>query len=287
MDTDHDLVTALRRAGTDDPRVDTGALVAGAHRRARTLRTRRRGVAGAVAVLALAVPVGVSQWPGADPAPTVVAAPTAPPTTVAPDGEVADGALLPDTAVEQVLPGAQGTTEASAAPEVRGDYGMCTDEVLPAEAAGTTALLGLRTRTWTTVPTVADPFPASVSQSVRVFSPGGAGLVVTFARDQLGTACASPDETTPWSAVPSADGSVTAAGAALGQDSVTGFAAMGTVDAPVWRTRVVVAQGDVALDLRTELATPTAAQAVATTTDLARDALAAVVATVPAAQGQR
>lgn len=293
METDHDLVTALRRAGTSDPGVDAGALVAGAHRRARTLRRRRRGVTGAVVVLALALPVGVSQWPRTDPAPGVVAARTAPPTTTeGPDAGEVDGAvpaeaLLPDAAVEQVLPGAQGTTEVSATPQVRGDYGMCTDVTLPAEDAGTTALQGARTRTWTTTPTVAAAFPAAVSQSVRVFSPGGAALVVDLARRQLATACASADETTAWSAVPSADGSVTVDGGPLGQDAVTGFAALGTDAAPMWRTRVVVAQGDVVLDLRTELATATAAEAVRTTTDLARDALDAVVASVPAAGRRR
>lgn len=83
--------------------------------------------------------------------------------------------------------------------------------------------------------------------------------------------------------MPSADGSVTAEGAAPGQDSVTGYASS---QDGVWRTRTVVAQGSVVVDLRTELAAPSAQEAVRATQDLARQAVAAVVEDVPAAGGR-
>lgn len=283
MDIDEDLVRALHRAGAVDPGVDTRALVAGAHRRARTLRRRRRSAVGLVAVAALAVPLGVSQWSSTTTPPPVVASPS-PSAPAVVDGEVVEAAVLPDAAVLQVLPGATGTTSedgrSAGGLPARGDYGMCTDLTLPAEDEGATRLLGLRTRVWSTDATVADPFPATVSESVRVLSPGGAQSVVDFAREQLSTACAAPEETTAWSV-----GAVE--GAPLGQDSVTGYAGAGSDTAPRWRTRTVVVQGDVVVDLRTELAVPTADEAVRTTTALARQALQLVGENVPAAQVQR
>lgn len=291
MDTDQDLVRALHRAGTSDPGVDTRALAAGARGRARTIRRRRQGGVGLAAVVALAIPVGISQWPSASVQPIAPATRTAT-APVSVDSEVVPSAMLPDESVLAVLPTAVGTDGESFwsadSPTLRSDYGMCVDSNPPGGGAG--GLYGSRTRDWATDVSVGDPFPPNVSETVRVFSDQGAQSVVDFARDQLATGCGpDTDETGQWFAVPSIDGAVTldTGGAALGDDSVIGYAVMSSGDNPMWRTRIVVAQGDAVLDLRTELGAPTAQEAVQTSYDLATEALQRVVDEVPAAGGQQ
>jgi hypothetical protein len=98
---DDDLVRALQRAGRAEVGVDVNALTTGARGRARTIRRRRQGVAGAVAVFALALPIGISQWPGAQ-TPTTITPATS--TTAAVTG-IPDSALLTTEELTTVMSG--------------------------------------------------------------------------------------------------------------------------------------------------------------------------------------
>lgn len=288
MTTDDDIVRALHRAGAVDPGVDVHALTAGARGRARTIRRRRQGGVGIAAVIALAVPVGISQWPTTSTAPPAVVATQAPPTRE--PVTVPAAAMLPDASVFGVAdgldPGESSASETANGGVDDGDYGMCTSLPLP---DGSGALVAERTTQWTSSTTTVDsPFRNGVTQKVRILDGTGSTDVVDFAREQLATACATPDETGAWTGVPSPDGAVAleTGGATLGEDSVIGYAAYGTGDTPLWRTRVVAREGTVALDLSTELTTTTADEAVELTYGLATTALQRITDGLPQAQVQ-
>ncbi|GAB3462938.1 hypothetical protein AB1207_10625 [Kineococcus endophyticus] len=153
---DDDLVRALRRAGAADVGVDVSALVAGARGRARTIRRRRQGVAGVVAVLALGVPFGVSQW-GQDPTSVRPVVPATPSPTVT---AVPNEALLSTRDVDAVVPGLELLGQ-----DVSTNSGFCQDDAYD----GTSTVVDSRAAGWGGSPTARSGPPEDVGLRVLLF----------------------------------------------------------------------------------------------------------------------
>jgi hypothetical protein len=224
-----DLVRALRRAGSADAGVDVSALVAGARGRARTLRRRRQGVAGVVAVLALGVPFGVSQW-GGDPTvvrPVVPATPS--PTATA----VPNEALLTTQDVDTVVPGL-----ALLGQTVTAGSGFCQDDAYD----GTRTVVDSRAAGWGGSPTARSGPPEDVSLRVLLFR-GTAAQDWMAATEQDAQDCTTTQlEGAAWTLAP----------AAVGAEQVVAGYRPATLGAdPSWTATVVARQGQLVVKVTT------------------------------------
>ncbi|NAZ85922.1 hypothetical protein [Kineococcus indalonis] len=256
MDAEHEaLERALRDLGTRRPVVDPALLAVRARTRAGVLRRRRRAAAGALALVALAVPAGLSQLDAVPPP-----ARTAPATSVpAPaPARVPDAALLDAAAVRTALPGAVDAPELAAVvdPGARAWSSLCVDATSSVVRAG-------RTAGWT----ASSPGPGlleDVTETVLVLERDTARTHLAQVREQAPQCRTDPDGTGPWQ-VDEASG--------VGEDSVTGVAQTLRGESPRWRARVVARSADVVVDLTAETAQPDAATAVRLAEDLATEAL--------------
>ncbi|PRY16940.1 hypothetical protein [Kineococcus rhizosphaerae] len=250
-----DVVRALQRAGHADAPVDVPALLAGARGRARTLRRRRRGVAGAVAVLALGVPAGIWQWPHTTRAPSAPATATLAPSLTA-------DALLTTADVDAVVPD---LTPVDVSPSVTS--GLCRDEAYD----GTRTVADSRSLGWGGATDVlSHPFPESVAVDVVVFRGDAAQDYVAATRQDALACRAGTPESAPWSPV---DPRVDA------DETVAGFAqsSLDTAD-PRWRVTVVARRGQLVVRATTDTYQPTSAAAVGQASALATRALAKAAA---------
>jgi len=226
---------ALRRLAGTGPAADPATLVAGARARARTLQRRRRGVAGIVAVAALAVPLGVSQLgPGPDVTPrrTVVAAPSPAPVDVTEDD------LLTGTSIAGVLPGAVRDRAADVVETAGSDVvgGICRDLPLP---AGPRLIAG-RTATWNAPLDPSRVGQPSLRETVRVFEGSGAQAYLEFAEAQAQACAGQSAESGPWTVDDQTTDGVEVQAYALLQAAPQAF----------WTVRVVDARGPVVVDLQ-------------------------------------
>lgn len=152
-----EVVRALQRAGSADTGVDVSALAAGARGRARSIRRRRQGVAGVVAVFALAVPIGISQWPGQVNSTVTPASPTA---QVA--SSIPDSALLTTEQVTAVVPGLVPGDQL----EATTNSGFCQDDAYE----GATTVVDAHRLTWSGTESVVDsPTPDNAQADVLLF----------------------------------------------------------------------------------------------------------------------
>lgn len=217
-----DVVRALQRAAAADTGVDVSALAAGARGRARTIRRRRQGVAGVVAVFALAVPVGLSQWPGQLPTTVTPASPTATTNAVT---SIPDGSLLTTQDVTAVM---AGLAPAEVNPST--NSGLCQDDAYD----GTATVVDSRRLGWGgTADVVSSPTPDAAQLDVLLFR-GSA------AEDWMGlTAQDAQDCTTD--APEGAEFTVTDAGITA-DEAVAGYAPQSLSDSnPSW-TAIVAAR---------------------------------------------
>ncbi|WP_432524123.1 hypothetical protein [Kineococcus sp. SYSU DK006] len=174
---EEDVVRALQRAGAADPHVDVSALTAGARGRARTLRRRRQGLAGVVAVLALAAPVALSQWPQEQV--------TVRPATTA----VPDAALLDTAAVQAVVAGVEPVQVSTGTAT-----GLCRDEPY----GGTSSIAAGRSAGWGSTPTVLRPTPEEVGLDVLVLEGDEAEQWFSQTEQQAGRCTVEAVETSRW-----------------------------------------------------------------------------------------
>ncbi|NIZ92069.1 sensor domain-containing protein [Kineococcus rubinsiae] len=224
---------ALRTLARSGPPADAAALVAGARSRARTLRRRRRVAAGIVAVVALAVPVGVSQLtPDAAPRRTVVASPAPSPVVVTEDD------LLTGASIAGVLPGAVRDRAADVVETAGADVvgGVCRDLPLP---AGPRLLAG-RTATWNEPLDPTRVGQPSLRETVRVFEGSGAQAYLEFAKAQAQACAGQSAESGPWTVDDQITDGVEVQAYALLQAAPQAF----------WTVRVVDARGPVVVDLQ-------------------------------------
>ncbi|MEZ0493914.1 hypothetical protein AB2L28_16890 [Kineococcus sp. TBRC 1896] len=223
-----DLVRALRRAGTADAGVDVTVLVAGARGRARTLRRRRRGVAGVVAVLALGLPLGVSQW-AQDPTtvrPVVPA--TTPPATAVPNE-----ALLTTRDVEAVVPGLELSGQ-----NVSVNSGFCQDDAYD----GTDTIVDSRAAGWGGSPTARPGPPEDVGLRVLLFR-GTAAQDWTAATEQDARDCATTQlEGASWTLAPAA---------VAAEQVIAGYRPATLGDDPSWQAIVVARSGQLVVKVTT------------------------------------
>ncbi|WP_432573003.1 hypothetical protein [Kineococcus sp. SYSU DK005] len=262
MDGEHDaLERRLRLLGAEGPGVDTAALAAGARGRAaglRRQRRRRRLAAGALALVALAVPTGLSRFDDErGTARTEVAGP--PPAAAA----VPPQALLDTAAVAAVLPGAVEDPATRRGPLAEPlTAGLCRDDT--SSAAG--ALLAGRAARWDAPGTVAQPLPQAVDEQVLLLAGDGAAAHLAQVREQVPGCAAGALETGPWEVREEAG---------IGEESITGWALAQELDGvdPQWRVRVVARAGDVVVRLDTTVFSADAATAVRGAEDLTAEAL--------------
>ncbi|MEZ0164888.1 hypothetical protein AB2L27_08935 [Kineococcus sp. LSe6-4] len=225
---DDDLVRALRRAGSADVGVDVTALVAGARGRARTLRRRRQGVAGVVAVLALGLPLGVSWW-GQDP--TAVRPVT--PATTPPATAVPNEALLTTGDVDAVVPGLEllGQT-------VSVNSGFCQDDAYD----GTDTVVDSRAAGWGGSPT-ARPGPAEEASLRVLLFRGSAAQDWMAATEQDAQDCTTTQlEGASWTSAPAAVGA---------EQVVAGYRPATLGDDPAWEAIVVARSGRLVVKVTT------------------------------------
>ena len=250
-----DVVRALQRAGAAETGVDVNALAAGARGRARTIRRRRQGVAGVVAVLALGVPIGVSQWPGTPPTVVPIATATPSPSTVTaiPD------ALLPTTQdVTAVLPG----VEPLADPTPTTNTGFCTDVTYD----GAASVVDSRSLSWGGEPSVVQPFPENASVRVVLFRGTAAEDWMAAVADDAQACTRQAPETAPWQLADQTgvEADQVVAGTASYQQSGTN---------PMWRSAVVARRGQLVVRVDLESHRPTSSDALTQAADLATTAL--------------
>ncbi|NAZ77183.1 hypothetical protein GTQ99_17390 [Kineococcus sp. T13] len=214
---EEDVVRALQRAGAADPHVDVSALTAGARGRARTLRRRRQGLAGVVAVLALAGPAALSQWPqervAVQPAATAVP----------------DAALLDTAAVQAVVEGVEPVPVSTGTAT-----GLCRDEPY----GGTSSIAAGRSAGWGSTPTVLRPTPEQVGLDVLVFEGDEAEQWFSQTEQQAGSCTVEAVETSRWTLV-AAD---VAADVAV-DEAVALFAQVQSGTNPSWRAVVAARSG--------------------------------------------
>ena len=211
---EEDVVRALQRAGAADPRVDVSALTAGARGRARTLRRRRQGLAGVVAVLALAAPVALSQWPQQQVA-------VRPATAAA----VPDAALLDTAAVQAVVAGVEPVQVQTGTAT-----GLCRDEPY----GGTSSIAAGRSAGWGSTPTVLRPTPEQVGLDVLVFEGDEAEQWFSRTEQQAGPCTVDAVETSRWT--------LTDVGIAA-DESVALFGQVQSGTNPSWRAVVAARSG--------------------------------------------
>jgi len=232
---DDEVGRALRRLARSGPVADPAALVAGARTRARTLQRRRRGVAGVVAVAALAVPLGISQLgagPDAGTRRTVVASPGPAPVVVSEDD------LLTGANIASALPGAVRDRAADVV-EGPGDVvvgGICRDLPLP---AGPRLLAG-RTATWNEPIDPARVGQPSLRETVRVFEGSGAQEYLEFAKSQAQACAGQSAASGPWTVFDQVTDGV----------EVQAYAQLQAAPQAFWTVRVVDARGPVVVDLQ-------------------------------------
>ncbi|MFD0485040.1 hypothetical protein ACFQ46_20805 [Kineococcus sp. GCM10028916] len=250
-----DVVRALQRAGAAETGVDVNALAAGARGRARTIRRRRQGVVGVVAVLALGVPIGLSQWPGTPPTVVPIATATPSPSTVTaiPD------ALLPTTQeVTAVLPG----VEPLEGPNPSTDTGFCTT----ATYDGAASVVDSRSLSWGGEPSVVSPFPENASVRVMLFRGAAAEDWMAAVGADAQACTQQTDETAPWQL---ADQTGVQA-----DQVVAGTAAYQQYgNNPMWRSAVVARQGQLVVRVDLESYQSTSSDALTRAADLATTAL--------------
>ncbi|WP_432564930.1 hypothetical protein [Kineococcus sp. SYSU DK003] len=231
-----DVVRALQRAGSADAGVDVSALVAGARGRARTIRRRRQGMAGVVAVLALGIPVGVWQWP-TTPTTVTPASPTRPAVTAIPDD------ALPTTQdITSVVPGLAPRDENESA-----NTGFCTDLAHD----GSSTVVDARTLGWGgEANVVSAPFPESVSVRVLLFRGDAAQDWMAQASADAEACTVQGNETAPFTLSDEAgvDAEQVLAGTAAYQQSGTN---------PMWTAKVVARSGQLVVTADVQTYQPT------------------------------
>lgn len=217
-------------------------------------------MAGVVAVLALGVPIGISQWPGTPPTVVPIATATPSPSTVAaiPD------ALLPTTPeATAVLPGVEPLDD----PAPTTDTGFCTDVAYD----GAASVVDSRGLSWGGTPSVAQPYPENASVRVMLFRGAAAEDWMAGVETDAQACRQQGDETAPWQLADQvgvrADQVV--AGTALYQQSGTN---------PMWRSAVVARQGQLVVRVDLESYQPTSSDALTQAADLATTALAKAAA---------
>ncbi|GAB7193138.1 hypothetical protein NUM3379_38470 [Kineococcus sp. NUM-3379] len=160
-DWDEALGRALGAAGQEDPRTDVDRLLAGAHRRARVHRGRRRSTLLAVAAAALVAPFGLpGSWPVPERSGPLV---TQPATTPAPQERRAG--LLADADVRAVLPGLLPVGRTEGVPS-QVPAGLCDDGPVDAGGVVLRDLGGI----WAAPHPGGTVLPEGVSERVWVFS---------------------------------------------------------------------------------------------------------------------
>jgi hypothetical protein len=244
-----DVVRALRRAAAADTGVDVSALAAGARGRARTIRRRRQGVAGVVAVLALGVPIGISQWTGVNP-PAVVR--PADPTAVA----IPDSVLLTDADVAAVIAGLE-PTEVDVAP----NYGLCAAEAYP----DTDSVVDVRSSGWGGQADVLDaPVPQAVQVDVLLFRGDAAQDWTTQTQVQADSCRTEAPESAPWTLTSELG---------LDADQVVAGSVQAIDTGAEWTAAVVARRAQLVVRVEVTAAVPTSSDALSRATELARTAL--------------
>lgn len=244
-----DVVRALQRAGAAETGVDVNALAAGARGRARTIRRRRQGMAGVVAVLALGVPIGISQWPGTPP----TNVPVATATSVA---SIPDGALLTDADVAAVITGLEPLD-----PNVAPNYGLCADETY----ADTASVVDVRSKGWGAPANVmVAPIPPSAQVDVLLFRGQAAQDWMAQTQTQADSCRTEASESGPWTLT---------SDLGLEADQVVAGSAQTVSTGAEWTAAVVARRGQ--LVVRVNITTPvsTSSEALTQATELAKTAL--------------
>ncbi|MFB9376126.1 hypothetical protein ACFFKU_01005 [Kineococcus gynurae] len=230
---------ALRGAADQRP-VDVAALLVGARGRAVGIRRRRRATVGALALVALVVPVGWSQLARPDAAVPPATRPTSTASVAAPavPDDVPAAAMLSDADVAAQLPELVRTDDDAAVPAgTPVTTGACTDQVLP-----DADLRAGRSTLWSENPVLADGPPRALRETVLALGGDAPERAVAVTRDQLADGCQAPEETGPWTAFPVGGvGEAVVGGYASLTDSVYRFTVV-THDGPL----LVTVQGDVA-----------------------------------------
>lgn len=244
-----DVVRALQRAGTADTGVDVAALIAGARGRARTVRRRRQGVAGVVAVLALAVPVGISQWPAPVPRTVTPASPTATSAVTS----IPDGTLL---TTEQVTAVVDGLTPTATNPST--NSGLCQVDAYD----GTATVVDSRSLGWGGASDVVSrPVPASAQLDVLLFRGDSAGQWMAATAQDAQDCTADAPESAPWT--------LTDTPVETADEVVAGFVQQTLSQSnPTWNASVVARRGQLVVRVAITTYQPTGEAAVAQAADL-------------------